>query len=117
LQLVLFFVCLAWTHAIVLGRTGFQSLSCSCILCCTRCMYDMCWLAKARAYAVGLYVDDQAIEKIDLDKLNQSQPAYAPSPNDTPFEKAFLASRFTKALCLIFVNNIAGDHIARGLEK
>lgn len=68
-----------------------------------RCMLGQCKFAKARAYAVGLYVKNMDEE---LWKVNE----------DAPYD-ALLSMQTPRNLLLVMDQDVAGHHIAKGFDR
>lgn len=68
-----------------------------------RCMLGQCKFAKARAYAVGLYVDN-----LNEELLKASE--------DARFQ-TLLAMHTPRSLLLVMDQDVAGHHIAKGFDR
>eukprot|EP00250_Pteridium_aquilinum_P006621 c16501_g2_i1 orf=77-799(+) len=68
-----------------------------------RCMLGQCKFAKARAYAIGLYVENSNEE---LQKASE----------DARFQ-ALLAMHTPRSLLLVMDQDVAGHHIAKGFDR
>lgn len=68
-----------------------------------RCMLGQCKFAKARAYAVGLYVEDECKE---LGKASEEA-----------LFQALLMMHTPRSLVLVMDQDVAGHHIAKGFDR
>lgn len=71
-----------------------------------RCMLGQCKFAKARAYAVGLYVED-------VNNVHQWMPK---NSNEEVFSR-MLRAPLARRLVLVMDKDVAGHHIAKGFDR
>lgn len=71
-----------------------------------RCMLGQCKFAKARAYAVGLYVEDG-------NNVHQWMPK---NSNEEVFSRV-LRAPLARRLVLVMDKDVAGHHIAKGFDR
>jgi hypothetical protein len=71
-----------------------------------RCMLGQCKFAKARAYAVGLYVEDG-------NSVHQWMPK---NSNEEVFSRV-LRAPVARRLVLVMDKDVAGHHIAKGFDR
>lgn len=71
-----------------------------------RCMLGQCKFAKARAYAVGLYVED-------VNNVHQWIPK---NSNEEVFSR-MLRAPLARRLVLVMDKDVAGHHIAKGFDR
>ncbi|KAH9306279.1 hypothetical protein KI387_010683, partial [Taxus chinensis] len=71
-----------------------------------RCMLGQCKFAKARAYAVGLYLEDG----------NNVHQCVHENSNDEVF-KQVLRAPVARRLVLVMDKDVAGHHIAKGFDR
>jgi hypothetical protein len=93
-----------------------------CVGTGARCMMNMCWLPKARAYAVALYVNMQAAQQTHIDALKNETDINASfvsarRPPLSSFERVLLGPHFAKTLRIVFCSDVSGTHIKRGFKK
>lgn len=92
--------------------------------CNVRCMLGWCRVAFARAYAFGLYLDDDAIRAVRKDRT--ATPAIAEEGASSPSPslvarlldaKQKSPTEFTIAIVLVMARDISGEHLAHGFRN
>jgi hypothetical protein len=91
--------------------------------CNVRCMLGWCKLAIARAYAFGLYVDDDALKathKLIVSEVDDNPKSSSSRPHAVPLLldlKLAEPSACTLSIVLVMARDIAGEHLAHGFRN